>query len=48
MTVREMRRDRIIAHTVGAFDLLSLLVAWGTDPGGPPDFDGDVTPRREA
>ena len=26
---------------VGASDLLSLLVQWGTDPGGPPDFDGD-------
>ena len=26
---------------VGASDLLALLVAWGTDPGGPPDFDGD-------
>ena len=34
--------------TVGAFDLLSLLVAWGADPRGPPDFDGDGTPRREA
>ena len=21
--------------------LLALLAAWGTDPGGPPDFDGD-------
>lgn len=27
--------------TVGAADLLGLLVAWGTDPCGPPDFDGD-------
>ncbi|MEE9131672.1 MAG: hypothetical protein V3T84_16780 [Phycisphaerales bacterium] len=26
---------------VGASDLLALLVAWGTDPSGPPDFDGD-------
>ena len=26
---------------VGASDLLALLVAWGTDPGGPPDLDGD-------
>ncbi len=25
---------------VGEADLLSLLVQWGTDPGGPPDFDG--------
>ncbi|MEE9130117.1 MAG: FG-GAP repeat protein [Phycisphaerales bacterium] len=24
---------------VGAVDLLILLSAWGTDPGGPPDFD---------
>ena len=22
-------------------DLLSLLAAWGLNPGGPPDFDGD-------
>ncbi len=22
-------------------DLIALLVAWGTDPAGPPDFDGD-------
>ncbi len=29
--------------TVGASDLLSLLVQWGDDPGGPPDFDGDGT-----
>ncbi|MCH8153112.1 MAG: FG-GAP repeat protein, partial [Planctomycetes bacterium] len=28
---------------VGILDLLALLVAWGTDPGGPPDFDGDGT-----
>ncbi len=27
--------------SVGASDLLSLLVQWGADPGGPPDFDGD-------
>ncbi len=27
--------------TVGILDLLVLLAAWGTDPGGPPDFDGD-------
>jgi len=26
---------------VGILDLLTLLVAWGTDPGGPPGFDGD-------
>ncbi len=26
---------------VGIIDFLSLLTAWGTDPGGPPDFDGD-------
>ncbi|MEE9128685.1 MAG: FG-GAP repeat protein [Phycisphaerales bacterium] len=26
---------------VGASDLLSLLVAWGTAPCGPPDFDND-------
>ncbi len=27
--------------SVGAADLLALLVAWGSNPGGPPDFDGD-------
>ena len=27
--------------SVGAVDLIDLLVAWGSDPGGPPDFDGD-------
>lgn len=26
---------------VGITDFLSLLAQWGTDPGGPPDFDGD-------
>ena len=26
--------------TVGISDLLSLLAAWGTAPGGPPDLDG--------
>ncbi len=26
---------------VGITDLLVLLAQWGTDPGGPPDFDGD-------
>lgn len=26
---------------VGVPDLLVLLAMWGTDPGGPPDFDGD-------
>ncbi len=26
---------------VGDSDLQALLDAWGTDPGGPPDFDGD-------
>ena len=26
---------------VGIVDFLALLGAWGTDPGGPPDFDGD-------
>ncbi len=26
---------------VGINDFLALLAAWGTDPGGPPDFDGD-------
>jgi hypothetical protein len=25
---------------VGVIDFLDLLAAWGTDPGGPPDFDG--------
>ncbi|MFB3098891.1 MAG: FG-GAP repeat protein, partial [Acidimicrobiia bacterium] len=27
--------------SVGILDLLALLAAWGSDPGGPPDFDGD-------
>jgi hypothetical protein len=27
----------------GITDLLSLIVAWGTNPGGPPDLDGDGT-----
>lgn len=27
--------------TVDIVDFLSLLALWGTDPGGPPDFDGD-------
>ncbi|MHC4082060.1 MAG: hypothetical protein ACYSU2_12135, partial [Planctomycetota bacterium] len=26
--------------TVGITDFLDLLAQWGTDPGGPPDFDG--------
>ncbi len=26
---------------VGVSDFLSLLSDWGSDPGGPPDFDGD-------
>jgi hypothetical protein len=26
---------------VGIGDFLILLAQWGTDPGGPPDFDGD-------
>ncbi len=26
--------------SVGINDFLSLLAVWGTDPGGPPDFDG--------
>ncbi|MHC5007577.1 MAG: hypothetical protein ACYTGF_09505 [Planctomycetota bacterium] len=26
--------------TVGITDFLDLLALWGTDPGGPPDFDG--------
>ncbi len=28
-------------NDVGVGDLLSLLMQWGADPGGPPDFDGD-------
>ena len=28
---------------VGITDFLLLLAAWGTDPGGPPDFNGDST-----
>ncbi len=27
--------------SVGILDLLALLAVWGTDPGGPPHFDGD-------
>jgi hypothetical protein len=27
--------------SVGTSDLLDLLSQWGTNPGGPPDFDGD-------
>ena len=30
-----------LEQNVGITDLLTLLDAWGTDPGGPPDFDGD-------
>ncbi len=26
---------------VGIAELLAVLSAWGTSPGGPPDFDGD-------
>ena len=26
---------------VGILDLLDLFTQWGTDPGRPPDFDGD-------
>jgi hypothetical protein len=26
--------------SVGVLDLLAVLAAWGTDPAGPPDFDG--------
>ncbi len=29
--------------SVGILDLLALLAAWGSDPGGSPDFDGDGT-----
>ena len=29
--------------TVGVGDFLAVLAAWGTSPGGPPDFDGDGT-----
>ena len=36
-------RDLDADGSVGILDLLTLLVAWGTDPGGPPDFDGDGT-----
>ncbi len=28
-------------NDVGVADLLSLLLQWGADPGGPPDFDGN-------
>jgi hypothetical protein len=28
---------------VGVTDFLALLAVWGTDPGGPPDFNGDGT-----
>ncbi len=30
-------------HSVGTLDLLALFASWGTDPGGPPDFDNDGT-----
>jgi hypothetical protein len=26
---------------VGISDFLVMLAQWGTDPGGPPDFDAD-------
>lgn len=26
---------------MGLHDLLTMLAAWGTNPGGPPDIDGD-------
>lgn len=29
--------------SVGTSDLLTLLAAWGSDPGGPPDLDGNGT-----
>ena len=29
------------SRDVGIVDFLALLAAWGTDPGGPPDFNGD-------
>ncbi|MCH8151745.1 MAG: hypothetical protein IH830_05170 [Planctomycetes bacterium] len=29
--------------SVDSLDLLRLVAAWDTDPGGPPDFDGDRT-----
>ncbi len=32
-----------LEQNVGITDLLTLLDAWGTDPGGPPDFDNDPT-----
>ena len=28
---------------VGISDFLVMLAGWGTDPGGPPDFDADGT-----
>ena len=27
--------------SVGPLDLVTLIVAWGTNPGGPPDFDAN-------
>ena len=33
--------DLDVSGGVGISDLLTLLAAWGTDPGGPPDLDGD-------
>ncbi len=37
LCVHDLNDDGI----VGITDLLSLLAQWGTNPGGPPDFDGD-------
>ena len=41
----EKRNDadaiRVLVSQLGTEDLIALLGAWGSDPGGPPDFDGD-------
>ncbi len=33
--------DANLDSTVDVQDLLEVLALWGTDPGGPPDFDGN-------
>ncbi len=31
---------------LGTADIVLLLIVWGTDPGGPPNFDGDGSVGR--
>lgn len=35
-------QDLDASGAVDVLDLLALLAAWGSDPGGPPDFNGDL------